>query len=71
MTFEFGQHSLGVLLLNSGDVLHITEEKILDLVRHVQRLYHIIDPQTSVNVLVCMAADVEVAGHFFNCEIAN
>jgi len=53
-----------MLLDDVCDIVHVSEEKVLDVVRHVQCLHHVLDPQSRINVLVCVAADVEVPRDF-------
>ena len=67
---QLGKHCLGVLTLDLGDIVHVTKEKVVYLMRHVQGLYHVVDPQPSVYVLVSVTRDVEVTRHLLHCEIA-
>jgi hypothetical protein len=53
-----------MLLDDVCDIFHVSEEKVLDVVRHVQCLYHVLDPQSRIKVLVRVAADVEVPRDF-------
>lgn len=68
---QLGQDCLRVRLLDIGDVLHVSEEEVINPMRHVQGPNHILNAQSRVKVLVGMAADVEIAGHFLDSEITS
>jgi hypothetical protein len=71
VSVEFGQYCFWVLALYGGDVIQISEEEVVDVVGHVEGADDPLIAQTCVDVLVGVAADVEVARHFFHCEIAT
>lgn len=56
-------------LLDSSCVVCISKEEVIDVMRHVQGGDFAIHLQSSIDVLVCMAAEMKIARDLLHCEI--
>ena len=70
MSFEFGKHGLWMLFFDRSDIFHIPKEQVLDMMRHVECLNDVIYPQSRIDVLVSVAADMEIPRHFLHSKVS-
>lgn len=71
VALQLRKNCLRMLLLDTGDIVQVAEEEVMNLVGHVEGFYDVLNSQSGVDVLVGVAADVEVPRHFLYCEIPS
>ncbi len=65
---QLSQHCFWMLLFDRLDVRNLSEVQLVDLVAHVQSFDVVLHHHAREYILVAVAADVEIPGHFFDCE---